>query len=70
MSKFAGGINLQVGKGGLPPPNSHEGQAGVNHPSQPANYSNCKFIPKLEIYFGISGRLNVECLTIGKMKSL
>jgi len=29
-------INLQVGKW-FTPPNSHERQAAVNHPSQPAN---------------------------------
>jgi uncharacterized protein DUF4129 len=38
-------VNLQVGKGGLPPPDSDERPAGVNHTSQPANLFNKHFIP-------------------------
>jgi hypothetical protein len=48
--------NLQVGKGGLPPPNSHERQAGVNHPSQPANIPDLQINSDLQILFSTRNR--------------
>ena len=43
-------INLQVGKGGLPPLEWQRKSAGVNHPSSPANSGNQLLFSNLGIF--------------------